>query len=195
MLWPNLLTTLRILLTPVIGLLLLHHAVWWAVGCYGVAALTDFADGFVATRWNAKSLLGAALDPLADKILVLVTMFFMAANGTFPSHWMLWACVLMMIRELLVLGLRSVLGSQVLPVIPMAKLKTTFQMLALPFVMLWPLYGSNSWFCIVGYLLIILSTLLSVHSGCLYGLAAYHFLTMPSAPLSSSKNQTSELLS
>jgi len=177
MLWPNVLTTLRIVLTPVIGVLLLGEALWWAVVCFGLAALTDFADGFVAARWNARSVLGAALDPLADKILVMVSMFFVAANGTLRSHWMLWACVVIMVREIFVLGLRSIVGSRALPVIAMAKVKTTLQMVTLPLLMLLPLYGPWMWYHGLCSLLLLLSAFLSIKSGWSYGMVVFRLLS------------------
>lgn len=131
--WPNFLTLLRIFLTPIICWGLCWHTssgIYMATGVFLVAALTDFADGYVAEKYNARSVLGAALDPLADKILIILVLFFLAATGRLSGPWMFWPCAWIIAREILVLGLRSVMGSERLPVIKIAKAKTFLQMIS-----------------------------------------------------------------
>jgi len=130
---PNVLTLLRILLTPIIcwGLCWENSSgIYFSTGIFLFAAATDFADGYVAEKYNARSVLGAALDPLADKILIILVLFFLATTGRLSDPWMFWPCAWIIAREILVLGLRSVMGTERLPVISMAKAKTFLQMIS-----------------------------------------------------------------
>ncbi|KAA3637177.1 MAG: hypothetical protein DWP92_08355 [Armatimonadetes bacterium] len=72
---PNLLAVIRLLLTPVAMVLILQspdNRTYAYVGAivFGVAALTDFADGYLARRWRITTTLGAFLDTVADKVLI-----------------------------------------------------------------------------------------------------------------------------
>ena len=71
---PNIISVLRVLLTPAVIILLMQRepaAFWGAITLFTIAALTDFWDGQLARKWGVSSALGAFIDPLADKILVL----------------------------------------------------------------------------------------------------------------------------
>jgi CDP-diacylglycerol--glycerol-3-phosphate 3-phosphatidyltransferase len=130
---PNVLTLFRMVLTPVICWGLCWHTpsgIHLATAVFLVAALTDFADGYVAEKYNARSVLGAALDPLADKVLIILVLFFLGANGHLSGPWMFWPCACIIAREILVLGLRSVVGAERVPVIGVAKAKTFLQMVS-----------------------------------------------------------------
>jgi len=70
----NQLTFLRMLLTPVLALLVLYDRMGWALAVFLLAALTDALDGLLARRSGQHTTLGAWLDPVADKLLI-VTMF------------------------------------------------------------------------------------------------------------------------
>jgi cardiolipin synthase len=89
---PNLFTALRIALIPVFGWLWFtgrHGAALW---CFAVGALTDVLDGFLARALNQKSRLGALLDPVADKLTLLVAFLVGAHVGGVP--WWLAALVI-----------------------------------------------------------------------------------------------------
>ena len=137
---PNLLTIGRIVLVPVICWLLATGSVELravALGLYGVAAITDWLDGYLARRFNLGSPLGRMLDPIADKLLVGALLIVLAWNGSF-SALDLFPAVAIMLREILVSGLREYLGPMnvVVHVTPLAKWKTTVQLVALGIVML-----------------------------------------------------------
>ena len=76
---PNLLASLRMVLAPLLFFLMSHkfsgvHPSWidyFAALAFGLAAMTDFFDGFIARAWGQKTKLGAIIDPLADKMLIL----------------------------------------------------------------------------------------------------------------------------
>ena len=96
---PNLLTILRILLVPVIILLILRQRYQAAMWLLLVAGITDALDGFIARRFNQLTHLGAILDPLADKTLIVATFLVLAGKGLVP-WWLAGAVVL---RDLVIL--------------------------------------------------------------------------------------------
>lgn len=78
---PNLLTFLRIALTPVFAIMLVYHSAGWALIVFTIAGVSDGIDGFVARRFKQESELGTIIDPIADKLL-MTTAFIML---TLPS--------------------------------------------------------------------------------------------------------------
>ena len=85
--WPNRVTAARIfLIWPFVICLLNQQAWWWArwaaLGMFGVMAVTDALDGFLARRLNVHSPLGKLLDPLADKLLVTCSVVILAIPGS-----------------------------------------------------------------------------------------------------------------
>lgn len=134
---PNILTTLRIALVPVIVLLLFadrgnEAARWWALALFITSAITDYLDGWLARRLQQESRIGRMLDPIADKLLVALVLLALVATGEI-SGWHLLAVFAVIFREVLVSGLReSLAGDRVeLPVSLLAKYKTAIQMIAL----------------------------------------------------------------
>jgi CDP-diacylglycerol--glycerol-3-phosphate 3-phosphatidyltransferase len=108
---PNLLTFLRILLIPVVLWLMAEStpkANFWAALVYGVTAITDFLDGWLARRQGLISVLGKFLDPLADKLLVMAVLVFMVHLERVPS----WAVIIIIARELSITSLRVIAMSE-----------------------------------------------------------------------------------
>ena len=66
----NQLTILRIVFVPVFLILLVYNELGWALGTFVLAGITDVLDGLIARRFGQKTSIGAALDPLADKLLM-----------------------------------------------------------------------------------------------------------------------------
>ncbi|MEJ5368849.1 MAG: CDP-alcohol phosphatidyltransferase family protein [Bryobacteraceae bacterium] len=97
---PNALTAARILLTPPIGWLLATGEPRKALPLLAAAALTDAADGWLARRLDARSALGAFLDPVADKLLAATVYVGLAAAGRLPA----WLAALVLGRDLLILA-------------------------------------------------------------------------------------------
>jgi CDP-diacylglycerol---glycerol-3-phosphate 3-phosphatidyltransferase len=118
---PDQLTLARALAVPVVVVLYAwnfdNHA-YWATIVFAVAMATDQIDGWLARRWNQTSNFGALLDPIADKVLVMVALVMLVAEGVAPA-WMVAAIVA---RELAISGLRlaaierGVVGAQALAV-------------------------------------------------------------------------------
>ena len=131
---PNLLTLSRIVAVPALVALL-----WWpdpllygfAFGLYALVGVTDYFDGYLARRMGSVSKLGAFLDPIADKFMVAAVLMMLVAVQLIAGVHVI-AAIVILLRELLVSGLREYLaGSQVsVPVSRLAKWKTTFQMIA-----------------------------------------------------------------
>jgi cardiolipin synthase (CMP-forming) len=137
---PNLITIGRIVAVPVICLLVvLGGPIWGWLGfiLYVAAAASDWVDGYLARRLNMGSALGRMLDPIADKLLVGALLIVMAFTRDLGALDLIPA-VAIMLREILVSGLREYLGPQnvTVHVTPLAKWKTTVQLVALGLVML-----------------------------------------------------------
>ncbi len=97
----NQLTLLRMLLIPPFAILLLYEHRGWALVVFLTAGLTDLFDGLIARRAGQKTTLGAWLDPMADKLL-LVTMFIMLTLPGIGSanRLPLWFTVLVLSRDI-----------------------------------------------------------------------------------------------
>ncbi len=136
---PNLLAYIRLILTPVVmGLILASPdddaIAVVAVITFIVAALTDFADGYLARRWRIATTLGAFLDTVADKILVSGALLALVQIGTVSS----WVAFIIIGREIAIMGLRSVaaLDSSTVPPSIWGKWKATIQFVAISFAIL-----------------------------------------------------------
>src|SRR5207237_9526378 len=136
---PNALTSVRaVLVIPVIGLIAIGDFSA-ALLVFLAAAATDAVDGPWARRLGGPTALGAALDPLADKVLVVGTLVALALRGIAPA----WAVVLILARELVAVELRA-RSPQILGAGPDGKAKTVLQVaasLALLASAAWPSAG------------------------------------------------------
>lgn len=174
---PNLLTVLRVLVAPVVGVLLASgFGMELALLLFVAAALTDYADGWLARRWGQQSALGTMLDPIADKAMVLCALFGLVARDN--SHGLLFTLPAMVIfmREILVSGLREYLGQIKLSVTRLAKWKTAIQLLALAMLMFAAIPG-NTVVMWPALLLLWVAAGLTLWSGADYFRAAWPHLT------------------
>ncbi len=89
---PNLITSIRIILVAPIAVTLAGHRFAATMALFGIAALSDAADGFLAKRFGWRSDLGAVLDPLADKLL-LATVFITLGLMKLVPLWLMAAAV------------------------------------------------------------------------------------------------------
>lgn len=132
---PNVLTLSRIAAIPLlVALAALHTPGGDFAACvvFGLAGITDYFDGKLARERRQTSDVGRMLDPIADKLLVGATLIALAGHGRL-SAWGLYPAIVILLREILVSGLREYLaGLRIgLPVTGLAKWKTGFQMGAL----------------------------------------------------------------
>jgi len=132
---PNLLTMLRIALIPGVLFLLWEgtpKSNFWAAILYIGTALTDLIDGYLARKWGQISVLGKFLDPLADKLLVMATLIWLAYLGRLPFLGVV-AVIIMLGRELSITALRTIAISEgvVMAAMRAGKDKTALQMVAI----------------------------------------------------------------
>lgn len=144
-----------------------------------LASTTDWLDGYLARKWNQVTDLGKFLDPIADKLLVNSTLVFLAIPFSFAPNQTTFIpafCVIIMIaRDLVVDALRmvAVRKNKVIAANIFGKLKTVFQMVAIPFVFLndWPFrLFSSDWPAglHISMFLVYLATAMSLISGVIY---------------------------
>ena len=129
---PNLLTLGRIAAVPLLVVLLLfpgRDACFWAAAIFSLAAVTDWLDGWLARKWQVVTVLGKFLDPLADKLIVMAALIMLIPHGRVPA----WAVFVILAREIVVTGLRSIASSEgvVIAASDLGKYKTIFQMVAI----------------------------------------------------------------
>lgn len=137
---PNLLTLSRILvLPPLIACLWVGGETfrWVALGLYALASITDYLDGYLARTLDVQSAFGRLLDPIADKLLVGACLLILSALG-FIQDWTVLAALVILLREILVSGLREFLAEirVGMPVSALAKWKTAIQLLAIGFLII-----------------------------------------------------------
>ncbi|MCH8467319.1 MAG: CDP-diacylglycerol--glycerol-3-phosphate 3-phosphatidyltransferase [Roseinatronobacter sp.] len=133
---PNILTVLRLLAAPGVAVMFLYFhrpwADWFALILFALAAITDFFDGYLARAWKQESRLGAMLDPIADKAMVVIALLVITGySGMDP--WLILPATAILFREVFVSGLREFLGDTagLRKVTVLAKWKTTAQMTAI----------------------------------------------------------------
>lgn len=97
---PNLITLGRILLVPVVVWAIMSNAMWFAFMLFLVAGVSDAVDGYLAKRFNMTTELGAYLDPLADKALIVSIYLTLGINGDIPR----WLVILVVSRDILIVG-------------------------------------------------------------------------------------------
>ena len=156
---PNALASLRILLAPIMFWIILNPELftdngfditwnyYFASLLFVLASATDFFDGYIAREWNQMTMLGAILDPLADKMLTLAAFLSLMMMGEASA----WAIYIIIVRELFITGIRTVAVSEGLSVKASwaGKVKTVAQMIAIGFLLMhWPLGTELLWFAV-----------------------------------------------
>jgi CDP-diacylglycerol--glycerol-3-phosphate 3-phosphatidyltransferase len=134
---PNLLTSIRIILVPVVLLFIwLNTPVMrlWSWIFYTVATVTDFFDGYLARKSGTVSVSGKLLDPLADKFIVNLTLVLLVSMQEISA----WPVIIILAREFYIFGIRSLAMEHDLVIAAdiWGKTKTMLQMFALPFFMI-----------------------------------------------------------
>lgn len=137
---PNLLTTLRIILIPIViySFYISSHITNIIVASLFLAAsITDYFDGYLARAMKVQSNFGKCLDPIADKLLVAVSLI-MLVNFSNNNLFILIPSMIIICREIMVSGLREFLATinVGVPVTRLAKWKTAIQMIAITALLL-----------------------------------------------------------
>ena len=133
---PNVLTLIRIILIPVLVIVFYMPGQWTyqlSAAIFGIAALTDLLDGYLARRLNQTSPFGAFLDPVADKLMVAVALVLLVQDNPAPLFAIPAAIIIG--REIAISALRewmAEIGARTkVAVSIIGKLKTTLQMIAI----------------------------------------------------------------
>lgn len=136
----NILTMARIVMIPLVVILFYLPYSWSAPAAglvFGLAAVTDSLDGYLARRLGQTSALGAFLDPVADKLMVAVALVLVASGD--PRWFIVVSAIIIIGREITVSALRewmAEIGARAkVAVSNMGKWKTIFQMVGLSFLL------------------------------------------------------------
>lgn len=174
---PNSLTAVRIALIPVFVAVFYLPQSWTnlaTAGIFALAGITDWLDGYLARRLGQTSVLGAFLDPVADKLMVAIALVLLVQAD--PTPWLAVPAAVIIGREITVSALRewmAELGARSkVAVSSMGKLKTAAQMLAIVLLLYreplgpLPVYTLGTW-------LLYLAAALTLWSMCVYLWAAW----------------------
>ncbi|MAS40149.1 MAG: CDP-diacylglycerol--glycerol-3-phosphate 3-phosphatidyltransferase [Porticoccaceae bacterium] len=182
---PNALTLLRMLLIPLLVVVFYLPWKWHALASaalFGLAALTDWADGYLARRLGQESRFGAFLDPVADKLIVVVALVLLLQRHASPEFAL--PTMIIIGRELVISALRewmAELGRRArVAVSGIGKLKTSLQMIAIVALLLFP-PDAHPLLSTAGVLLLYGAALLTLWSMIVYLRAAWPELVRPAA--------------
>jgi CDP-diacylglycerol--glycerol-3-phosphate 3-phosphatidyltransferase len=176
--WPNALTTARLILGPVVLGLILTGRMRVAFAVFVFAMLTDLGDGYLARRAKQVTRVGELLDPLADKVLVTLSLLglVLADGGLVP----LWMFAVVVARELIILGCRLgvIRTGSGFATSRMAKWKTASQMTWISLLLLFlaltrpasgvPLLQATAWMTATLRAVGLFAIVLTVASGAAY---------------------------
>jgi cardiolipin synthase len=164
---PDLLTSLRLLATPALAWLILASRLRDALLLTVFAGLTDWLDGYAARRLGATGKLGAVLDPLADKVLLVVLFVVLTVVGLIPE----WLLVLVLARDVVIvlgaLALRLWRGRRKFMPTLLGKISTFFQIMLVLHVMLYAVFP-NELFSLLKSAAVVLATIFTCLSGADY---------------------------
>lgn len=133
---PNILTGFRFALIPLLIVFFMVEqtpgAQLWAFSIFTVAALTDFADGYFARKYENETVLGKLMDPLADKVLVITALIMLIPLGKLPAL----ASLIIICREIIVTGFRGLAATsgKVVAAGMLGKIKSNLQYFGLGFL-------------------------------------------------------------
>lgn len=163
---PNQLTMLRILMIPIFIVLIMNGMPYAAGILFIAAALTDALDGHIARSRGLITNFGKIMDPLADKLLVASALICLVDLGQVPA----WMVIVILGREFLITGLRSVAAGEgiIISAGASGKVKTVLQMIAISVILLqnWPFSLFTA--LPVGTILLWLAVLVTIYSGIEY---------------------------
>ena len=167
----NYITILRILLIVPILLLASPDSDpinWIALVIFIIAGITDHLDGYIARKTLSTSNLGALLDLVADKLLIILTLLYFISHAS--NILLIVPSIIIVSREIAISSLRQLLtekqGSNPVKVTLIAKSKTTLQIFAISFLIISPNFGPTFFYLTIT--LFWLAAYVSAHSFYLY---------------------------
>ena len=139
---PNVLTLFRSLAAIILPVIIIYGGdigALLATPILILAGISDYFDGFYARKYNVTSNFGKILDPVADKLLVIGVIFALASENMLDYNYAFLPALLIVLREILISGLRESISSYKisLEVSPLAKWKTTIQLIACGSFLVW----------------------------------------------------------
>jgi len=165
---PNILTLSRILLIPVfvtVYFLPGTTTYLWAAFLFGLAALTDWVDGYLARKWGQTTPFGAFLDPVADKLIVVTALLLLIDSHS--NLWLTLPAIVIVGREIVISALREWMAEMnsrgVVAVSWLGRAKTTIQMVAIFLLLANPAELDRPW-VLMGYALLYAAALLTLWS-------------------------------
>lgn len=161
----NKLTVLRMVLVPVFLICAMLNSVTGnviAITVFILASVTDKLDGYIARSRNQITNFGKFMDPLADKLLVTTALIILVEKNIVPA----WVVVVIIAREFVVSGLRTLAASQgiVIAASNLGKLKTVVQMVGITMALICMVY-SPSWLYSITQIVIYLAGVITIFSG------------------------------
>ncbi|WP_019613265.1 CDP-diacylglycerol--glycerol-3-phosphate 3-phosphatidyltransferase [Psychromonas ossibalaenae] len=175
---PNILTGFRIFLIPVFVVFYYLPVEWSSFSAaliFFIAGSTDMLDGYLARKLNQSTAFGAFLDPVADKIMVAVSLVMIVEH--YEVIWITIPAMIMICREIIISALRewmAELGERASVAVSwVGKIKTVAQMLSL-FLLIWQDSPEMEW---VGFTLLYVATALTLWSMIVYLKAAWPALS------------------
>jgi len=132
---PNILTYTRILSILFIVMCFIHpteNSKLIAFFLFAYASITDFLDGYIARKFSKESVLGKILDPIADKLLIIIILILFISDQTINSY-NVYAVLIIIAREIIIMAMREFLCRYnfEITVIYLSKWKTTLQMITI----------------------------------------------------------------
>tara|TARA_Y200000002_G_scaffold378545_1_gene386114 strand:- start:686 stop:1222 length:537 start_codon:yes stop_codon:yes gene_type:complete len=169
------LTYFRIFIAPIIFLLItLYDYYGWAFFLFFLASISDYWDGFLARRFNLESIIGAVLDPIADKILL--TFLILALSLELSSIFIGMVGGIILIREFWVGALRDFNARNgninATKVTFMAKIKTATQLFAVGSFLI-ALIFNNALIMLISNFLLFLALIISLQTGLSYTISTF----------------------
>ena len=169
------LTYFRIFIAPIIFILItMFDSYDWALFLFFLASISDYWDGFLARKYNLESMIGAVLDPIADKILV--TFVILALSIELESFYIGFVGGIILVREFWVGALRDFNARngnyEVTKVSWLAKVKTSAQLLAL-ISFIFGLHTNNSLIIFLSNFLLFLALIVTLQTGLSYTIATF----------------------
>lgn len=178
---PNILTLLRVGLIPIFILFYYLPFNWSYLAAaivFTVASITDWLDGYLARKWEQSTPFGAFLDPVADKLMVAVALVLLVQSHA--NFWVTAPAMVIIGREIVISSLRewmAELGKRAhVAVSQLGKYKTAAQMVALIVLLANPPL-INNW-VVLGYVLLMISAVLTLWSMFVYLRAAWPYMSM-----------------
>ena len=171
----NILTLSRIIIAALIFILLMSpNGYLLALILFFLAGITDYFDGYLARKYNAVSQIGEVLDPIADKILILFTLFGLAIN--LSSYLIGFIGSLIVTREIWVGALRDLNArngkSDLTKVTFLAKIKTSIQLFTIS-IYLFGLTINSMLIIIIGDIFLFITLFITLYTGFIYSLNTF----------------------